>query len=75
MIRYNDNDEYSSSTSCTLSSDNTKIVNVKIGNYDVKVLLSLDNKFIDVVEIGINKEFYQKKVPSQFHEIDDYYKD
>lgn len=54
-----------------------KITKVRIGKYEVKLLLTKDNKFIDVIEIGLDKQFIKKKenVPEQFHDIDDFYKE
>lgn len=46
--------------------------------YEIKVKLSMDNKFIGIVEIKLNKEFlsFKQKMASQgVHDVDKFYRE
>ena len=46
--------------------------------YEVKIKLTLDNKFVEIVEIKVNKEFLrykQKRSKRGYHDVDEYYRD
>lgn len=53
-----------------------KIVTYPFGKYEVKIRLTNDDKFIDVIEIKINKDFLShasKARPMGYHDVDKYY--
>jgi hypothetical protein len=46
--------------------------------YEIKIKLTLDNKFVAITEIKINKNFLdynQKKAKRGYHDVEEYYKD
>ncbi len=46
--------------------------------YHVKIKLTLNNEFVGIEEIKINKQFLshrQKKTPLGFHDVDEFYRD
>lgn len=55
-----------------------KFVTRKIGQYEIVIMLSGEDKFIDIYEIRIKKDFrtFEQKMKSlSFHDIEEYYKD
>jgi hypothetical protein len=56
----------------------TKTITYPFRNYVLKILTSLDGKFIGVTEISIAKEFlnHQQKIGSaRSHDLEEFYKD
>ena len=46
--------------------------------YEIKVKLSLDNKFIGISEVKVNKDFLsykQKMISKGFHDVDEFYRE
>jgi hypothetical protein len=55
-----------------------KIIEYPFDKYVIKIKLSPNNEFIEIVEIRINKEFlsYKQKVTSKgFHDVDEFYRE
>jgi hypothetical protein len=53
-----------------------KIITYPLGKYEFKILLTNDDKFIDIIEININKNFISnqaKATPKGYHDVDKYY--
>lgn len=53
-----------------------KIISCPFGRYEVKVKVSPSNEFIEIVEVGINKDFLtQKQKISRpgFHDVEGFY--
>jgi hypothetical protein len=53
-----------------------KIISCPFGKYEVKVKLSRSNEFIEIVEVGINKDFLtqrQKISLHGFHDVERFY--
>ena len=53
-----------------------KIINYPFGKYNVKVLLSDEDKFIGISQIQINKDFQSytiKKLSNEYIDTNDYY--
>ena len=60
------------------SSEETKVVAIKFGIFDVKLRLTLNDKFIEIVEIKFKKSFIEEKrsaTPKSFHDVEEYYKE
>lgn len=58
--------------------DEYKIIVWPYDKYEIKLKLSLDDKFIDIVEIKINKNFlsFKQKIASAgFHDVDEFYRE
>lgn len=54
-----------------------KIVSVKIDKYEIKVKLSPNNEFIEIVELKIDKDFIndeKKRASTGYHDVEKYYK-
>lgn len=55
-----------------------KIIDYPLGKYLIKIKLTLNNEFIGVIEIGLNKNFLshkQKLSTINHHNVEDYYLD
>lgn len=55
-----------------------RYINYKLDMYEVKIKLTLDNRFVGVEEVKINKEFLSNKEKAAiktYHDVADYYKD
>ena len=53
-----------------------KVVKVPFGKYELTLKLSMNNEFLDVLEIRINKDFaksIKEKQPKGFHDVDEFY--
>ncbi len=53
-----------------------KIIVFPLGKYQIKIILTPTNEFIEVVEVKINKEFlsHKQKIASRGHtDVDEYY--
>ena len=53
-----------------------KIVKYPFGKYEIKLKLTSDNKFLDILEIKINKDFlsFKQKISRKgFHDVDEFY--
>jgi len=52
-------------------------INFPFDRYDVKVKLDKDNRFLEISEIKINKKFvkYNQLKPSEYHDVEEFYKD
>jgi len=58
--------------------DETQFFNYKLGKYEITVEVTLDNKFIGITEVKVNKGFrsYQQKIAStKVFDVEEYYKD
>lgn len=58
--------------------DEYKIIVQPFDKYEIKIKLSAEGKFVDIVEVKINKRFLsQKQKISSFgvHNVDDFYKE
>lgn len=58
--------------------DEYKIIDYPFGKYQIKIKLTLNNEFVDILEVKINKEFLshkQKITPQGFHDVDKFYKE
>ena len=54
----------------------TKIIKYKFGQYDLKIEVTLENKFIDITEIKLNKDFRslkQKLAATKVFDVEEYY--
>lgn len=51
------------------------IINYEFDKYEIKVKVTPDNKFIGIDEVGVRKDFrdIKKRMPKDFHDIDDIY--
>jgi hypothetical protein len=55
-----------------------KILNYPFGKYEIKIKLSKDNKFLDIIEIKINKDFLsfrQKMASKGVHDVEKFYRE
>ena len=55
-----------------------RLLEYPIGEYVVKVLLSPENEFLGIIEIGVDKDFrthQQRMANVVFHDVDKYYED
>ena len=55
-----------------------KIITYPFDKYQIKVKLTPDNKFIDIIEVQINKDFlsYKQKItPLGFHDVEEFYRE
>lgn len=53
-----------------------RIISCPFGRYEIKIKVTPNNEFIEIVEVGINKDFLtqQQKVSLQgFHDVDEFY--
>lgn len=53
-----------------------QIVSYLLGSYEIKIKLTPTNEFIEVVEVGINRDFltHEQKVGLRgFHDVDKFY--
>lgn len=58
--------------------DETQFINYKLGKYEITVEVTLDNKFIGITEVKVNKDFrsYRQKIAStKVLDVEEYYKD
>ncbi len=73
---YHSTHRTTSDTGSDLKSDNYKEIHYPLDKYEITVRLSLDNRFIGVTEIKVNKDFLthsQRISPKGFHDYDKYY--
>ena len=73
---YNPNDLKNQETGSHGKSERFKEITYSFGKYQIKILLTLSNKFIGVTEVKINKEFLsykQKTALRGFHDVDKFY--
>jgi len=55
-----------------------KIIVYPFDKYEIVVKVSHDNKFIEILEVRINKDFrsYKQKIASQdFHDVEEFYRE
>jgi hypothetical protein len=55
-----------------------KILDYPFGRYEIKIKLSKDNKFLDIIEIKINKDFLsfrQKMASKGVHDVEKFYRE
>jgi len=69
-----------SPTSATGSHDflEKKYVNSKFGKYEIMVELTLDDKFLGITQVKLNKDFrtFSQKISRKVvHDVEEYYKD
>lgn len=53
-----------------------KIISYPLGRYEIKIKLSLTNEFIEIMEVGINKDFMNQKQKTSikgYHDVDKFY--
>jgi len=53
-----------------------RLISYPFGRYEIKIKVTLNNEFIEIVEVGINKDFLtqKQKVNLQgFHDVDKFY--
>lgn len=58
--------------------DETQFINYKLGKYEITVEITLDNKFIGITGVKVNKDFrsyYQKIASTKVLDVEEYYKD
>ncbi len=58
--------------------DNYKIIIYPFDKYEIKIKLTSDNGFIEIMEVKVNKEFlsYKQKITSKgFHDVDEFYRE
>lgn len=59
-------------------SEEYKIITYPFDKYQVKIKLTQDNEFVEIIEIKINKEFlsYKQKISSLgYHDVDEFYRE
>jgi len=56
--------------------EHDNIIFYPFNKYVVKIKLTKDDKFIEILEIKLNKQFYDhlKNITPSYHDVDDYYK-
>jgi len=55
-----------------------KLIVYPFDKYEITVKVSPDNKFIEILEVKINKDFrsYKQKIASQgFHDVEEFYRE
>jgi hypothetical protein len=55
-----------------------RVVVYPFDKYEIKVRLTADNRFIEIAEVKVNKEFLshkQKITPQGFHDVDEFYRE
>ena len=55
-----------------------KIIIYPFDKYQIKIKLTHTNKFIEIMEIKVNKEFLsykQKLTPFSFHDVEEFYRE
>lgn len=55
-----------------------KIITYPFDKYQIKLKLTPDNKFIEIIEVQINKDFLsytQKRTPLGFHDVEEFYRE
>lgn len=60
----------------SLSDFDFKFIKKKFGDFEITIKLTLDNKFIDVVALKVQKDFRsieQKLSSISYHDVDEYY--
>lgn len=58
--------------------DETKSVNYKFGKYEITVEVTLDNKFVGITEVKVNKDFrsyIQKLASTESLDVEEFYED
>jgi hypothetical protein len=58
--------------------DETQFIKYKLGKYEITVEITLDNKFVGITEVKVNKDFrsLQEKIAStKVFDVEEYYKD
>jgi len=53
-----------------------RIISFPFGRYEIKIKVTPNNEFIEIVEVGINKDFLtqKQKISLQgFHDVDKFY--
>ena len=71
--------DYSSQTGGTLLSESPdfEILERTYGRYNVKIMVTIDGKFLDIAEIKLNKDFLslqQRNTSKGYHEVEEFYK-
>lgn len=74
---YNDENNQSIYTSTgSFEIPKYKIIIYPFDKYEITIKLSEDNKFIEILEVKVNKDFisYKQKItPKGFHDVEKYY--
>lgn len=58
--------------------DNYKIINFPFEKYEIKIKLTPNNEFVEVIEVKVNKNFLsykQKTKPKGYHDVKEFYPD
>lgn len=64
------------STGDLTEGEDYKIISIPFDKYEVKLKLTFDNKFLEILEIRVNKDFMtfkQKSAIKKYHDVDKYY--
>lgn len=59
-------------------SEDYKLMIFPFNKYEIKIKLTSDNKFIEIVEVKINKDFIadkRKRINRGYHDVEEYYID
>lgn len=65
-------------TGSQIADDECKIVERSFDKYQIKIKLSMNDIFLDIVEIKINKKFLSHKQNASsvgFHDVDEFYRE
>ena len=74
--QYNYNDFTSQGTGNPDNAGHYKIISCSFDKYEIKIKLTLNNEFVEIVEVGINKDFLtqKQKISIQgFHDVEKFY--
>ena len=62
-------------TGSSKRNESFKIISYPFGKYEIKIKLTTDNEFVEIVEIKINKDFRKKVMPKGYHDVDEFYRE
>jgi hypothetical protein len=71
-------DSISQGTGSRFTPKDYKIIVYPFNKYEITMKLSLNNEFIEILEVKINKDFLtykQKMISKGFHDIDKFYRE
>lgn len=74
--KYDYNSFTSGATGSTEETGEYKIISYPFDKYKIKIKVTLSNEFVEIVEVGINKDFLtqEQKISLQgFHDVEKFY--
>ena len=68
---------YPDSLNTVITPKEYKTIVYPFGKYQITIKLSLNNEFIGILEVKVNKDFlsYRQNISKGFHDVDEFYRE